>query len=178
MIKMLRKLVREQLGSSILYERGLLQFCRGIISRFYAVIAQTSLPVGSKFRVAFQRKRGVKIGKKVFIGGNCVLDRMRPDLITIKDWVSLAGDVTILTHSIPNLPLIRILGKSSVKIEPVKLGTGAWIGYGVIILPGVKIGKFSIISAGSIVSNDIPPLTIAAGFPARPIKKIEPKFKK
>lgn len=48
---------------------------------------------------------------------------------------------------------------------------GVWIGFGVMVLPGVTIGKKSIIGAGSVVIKDIPPYCIAVGNPCKPIKK-------
>jgi len=50
------------------------------------------------------------------------------------------------------------------------IGDEAWIGFGVIILSGVKIGKGAAIAAGSVVKNDIPDGAIAAGVPARVLK--------
>lgn len=49
---------------------------------------------------------------------------------------------------------------------------GVWIGFGAIILPGVKIGKKSIIGAGSVVAKDIPPYSIAVGNPCKVIKAL------
>jgi len=56
------------------------------------------------------------------------------------------------------------------KIHPITIGEGCWIGQNVVILPGVKIGPFSIVGANSVVTKDIPARTIAAGAPARVIK--------
>ena len=54
----------------------------------------------------------------------------------------------------------------------VSVQTGAWIGAGAIILPGVSIGRNSVIGAGAIVTKDIPPFSVAVGNPARVIKTI------
>ena len=48
-----------------------------------------------------------------------------------------------------------------------------WIGGGAVICPGVKIGKNSVIGAGSVVVKDIPPNSIAVGNPCRVIKTLE-----
>ena len=64
-----------------------------------------------------------------------------------------------------NLELIK---KHSKKVT---IEDDCWIGYGVIILQGVKVGKGSIIGANSVVNKDIPPYSIVAGAPARIIKK-------
>jgi lipopolysaccharide O-acetyltransferase len=63
-------------------------------------------------------------------------------------------------------PIKRIYYKSPVIIED-----NVWIGEGVVVLPGVTLGKGCIIGANSVVSKDIMPHVIAAGSPAKPIKK-------
>ncbi len=55
--------------------------------------------------------------------------------------------------------------------EPVHIGCHCWIGMGVCILPGVTIGDYAVIGAGSVVTNDIPASTIAVGNPCRVIRK-------
>ena len=55
--------------------------------------------------------------------------------------------------------------------SPVHIGDGCWIGEKVCILPGVTIGKKCIIGAASVVTKDVPDYCIAAGNPARVIKK-------
>ena len=57
----------------------------------------------------------------------------------------------------------------------IVIGNDVWIGYEAVILSGVHIGDGAIIGAGAVVTKDIPPYTIAAGVPARVIRKIDPK---
>ena len=59
------------------------------------------------------------------------------------------------------------------KVMSVDIKSGVWINPGCIITAGVTIGENSIISVGSIVTNDVPDYCIVAGNPARVIKKIE-----
>ncbi|OGV39366.1 MAG: hypothetical protein A2020_09065 [Lentisphaerae bacterium GWF2_45_14] len=54
---------------------------------------------------------------------------------------------------------------------PVTIEDEVWIGDGVCILPGVTIGKHSVIGSNAVVTRDIPPYSVAAGIPARVIKK-------
>ncbi len=56
--------------------------------------------------------------------------------------------------------------------RPVEIGDGCWIGGNVTILPGVKIGKRCVIGAGSVVTEDIPDDSFAAGNPCRVIRRI------
>lgn len=55
---------------------------------------------------------------------------------------------------------------------PIKIGSGCWLGGGVIVLPGVTIGDGSVIGAGSVVTKDIPANSLAVGNPYRVIRKI------
>ena len=57
---------------------------------------------------------------------------------------------------------------------PVTIEEDCWLGTGAIVLPGVRIGRGSIIGAGAVVTKDIPPFSIAVGVPARVIRQIAP----
>lgn len=61
----------------------------------------------------------------------------------------------------------------NVETAPVTIGDDVWIGFGSVILPGVKIGEGSVVGAKSVVTRDIPAGVVAAGNPARIVKKIE-----
>ncbi len=58
-----------------------------------------------------------------------------------------------------------LMSKGGIHIED-----DVWLGYGVIVLDGVHIGKGAVIGAGSVVKQDVPAGAIAAGVPARVIK--------
>jgi maltose O-acetyltransferase len=58
--------------------------------------------------------------------------------------------------------------------KPVVLEDDVWIGDRVIILKGVRIGRNAVIGAGSVVTRDIPPYTVAAGVPARVLRELQP----
>jgi acetyltransferase-like isoleucine patch superfamily enzyme len=57
--------------------------------------------------------------------------------------------------------------------RPIHIGRNVWIGFDCVVLPGVTIGDGSIVGARSVVAQDVPPYTVAAGNPARVIRKIE-----
>ncbi len=100
--------------------------------------------------------------------------------VEIGDDVLIASRVFITDHnhgeyqgsSAHSSPYINPAGRPIVS-RPVKIGDRAWIGENVSILPGVTIGEGAIIGAGSVVTRDVPPATIAAGCPARVIKKFD-----
>jgi len=57
--------------------------------------------------------------------------------------------------------------------RPVSIGKGVWIGANVTVLSGVKIGDFAVVGAGSVVTKDIPPRSVAVGVPARVIMQLD-----
>ncbi len=122
---------------------------------------------------------GFEIGNKVYIGEDLIITSNISEKschLTIKDRVAIAPRVTLILASDANwsilmeeLPFI----KSSIVLEE-----DCWIGAGVIIMPGVTVGKCAIVGAGSIVFKDVPPFTVVAGVPAKEIKKITLKNSK
>ncbi|MBW7848688.1 MAG: hypothetical protein H3C41_11475 [Bacteroidales bacterium] len=64
------------------------------------------------------------------------------------------------------------LSPQSVLCGNVHIGEGSWIGAGSIVIPGVKIGKWCVIAAGSVVTKDIPDYSLAAGNRAKVIKSL------
>lgn len=52
----------------------------------------------------------------------------------------------------------------------ITIGDEAWLGYGVVVLDGVSIGRGAIVAAGAVVASDIPDMAIAAGVPARVVR--------
>jgi len=171
--KWLLSLVQKSLGTAKLEENSKRALLKGVIGRIYQWIAMSPFPYPPSFRVRLQRRRGVIIGEHVFMGVQCFIDPPYPHLVTIEDYVSLAGRVMILAHSDPTEPLRGLLGPSGAKIAPVHIKRGAWISVGSIILPGVTIGENTIVAAGAVVTKSMPDHCVVAGVPARVIKKIK-----
>jgi acetyltransferase-like isoleucine patch superfamily enzyme len=66
------------------------------------------------------------------------------------------------------------LGKGEeVRSGPVEIGRNVWVGRHATILPGVTIGDHSVVAAAAVVVRDVPPRTLVAGNPARPVREIE-----
>ena len=126
-------------------------------------------PVPS-WRVSLHRMRGIKIGKEVNIGYRVVFDRTFPELITIEDYVEIGDNCIISVHSHGTVLLRDLYPR---RIEPVRIGKGAWIPPGCIILQGVTIGEGSVIGTGAIVNKSIPPYSVAVGIPAKVIKHLD-----
>ena len=91
--------------------------------------------------------------------------------VTIGNDIRLAQNITVsgLNHIYEdiNLPI----HKQGVTTSPIVIEDETWIGANVVVLAGVTIGKHSVIAAGSVVTKDIPPYSIAVGNPARVVKQ-------
>ena len=116
--------------------------------------------------------KNIHIGNKVIINMNCTF--LDNGVINIGDNVMIAPDVRIYTatHSVilsERMP-VRSNSKASICDTiacPVTIESGVWIGGGAVILPGVTIGRNSVIGAGSVVTKSIPENSIAVGNPCR-----------
>jgi len=112
---------------------------------------------GTKILFNDKKNKGKFVMKKyAWIGRDCTID-ITDDLI-IGEYVQIAPNVSIFTHDSSTLP---------VKESPVFIDERAYIGAGSIILCGVKIGKNSIVGAGSVVTKNVKPKTVVAGIPAK-----------
>jgi len=130
---------------------------RGFINRLLQMLARI-LPGAESLRVRLHRARGVRIGEKVFIGQDVILETACPHLITIEDNVSISMRVTVIAH-------FRELSQG------VKIEREAFVGPGVIILPNVVVGHGAVVTAGSVVTRSVPPMTVVQGNPAVPVAK-------
>lgn len=124
----------------------------------------------SWFRVCYCRLMGVSIGKNCYISRGAHID-VRRGKITIGNKVSIASGSYILSHTAGR----RILGHTSRKSqkEETVLEDNVIVFVNAVVLPGVKVGKNSIVGAGCVVVKDVPPNVVVMGNPARVIKHLE-----
>lgn len=115
--------------------------------------------------------RHVYIGKYVNIEANADIG----DFCLVANAVAIVGrhdhDFTKIGYPMRFAPWIgsRHAQQCPYRHEKAVIEQDVWLGYGAIVLTGVVVGRGSIIAAGSVVTSDIPPYSIAAGVPARPI---------
>lgn len=148
-----------------------------------------SATINGKIKKILLQSRGAKVGKRFICYQGVWIDT--PRNIQIGDDVDLSKDVTITTgggvaignrvligygskilstnHRIPeniNDP-IRFSGHEN---KAVHIEEDVWIGANVVILPGVKIKKGSVIAAGAVVTKEVPEYSIIAGVPGKIIR--------
>ncbi len=114
-----------------------------------------------------QGKTGpVHIGSRTDIGCNTILSSVTG--IFIEDAVLIAGNCYIGGARYHTENTARpVMDQGIYSKGPVHIGTGTWLGAGVTVLDGVRIGKNCIIGAGSVVIRDLPDFSVAAGIPVR-----------
>ncbi len=121
-------------------------------------------------KVAFLRRKGARIGAH-----SSILTRVRdfgsePWLVEIGSRVTITAGVSFLTHDgSSRLFRHRVEGGSEFgnRFGAIRVLDNSFVGLRTILMPGVTVGPSSIVGAGSVVTRDVPPGTVAAGVPAR-----------
>lgn len=111
------------------------------------------------------------VGDNFFLNVGCKL--LDSGKITIGNNVFIAPNVCLITEEHAMDVKQRLQGLEYT--HPVNIGDNVWICAGVIVLPGVTIGANSVIGAGSVVTKDIPPNSLAVGNPCRVIRELKEK---
>ncbi|UDQ88170.1 acyltransferase [Xanthobacter autotrophicus] len=135
----------------------------GIAKRIIDLVHRWYDPIGHA------RRLGVTIGKECRLLG--VDFSTEPYLITIGDHVSATrtqflthdGSVWVFRETQPEIDVVR----------PIRVGNNVFLGFGVVVLPGVSIGDNVVVGAGSVVTKDIPSNCVVAGVPAKYIRSID-----
>jgi acetyltransferase-like isoleucine patch superfamily enzyme len=143
------------------------------IKRFYHAILTriAKIILSYKIRINIYRYLGMSIGKDTYIGPDLeIIDQTLSGLVILGDRVTLSPRITLVVSASPNNSKLREIYPR--KFGKITIEDDTWVGTGVIILPGVTIGKMSIVAAGAVVTKDVPPYTIVAGVPAKQIKKV------
>ena len=90
--------------------------------------------------------------------------------ITVGDDVLMAAGVQLIAATHPIEAADRLEGWELAR--PVTIGDRAWLGSGVLVLPGVTVGEEAVVGAGAVVTRDVAPRTVVAGNPARVIREL------
>jgi acetyltransferase-like isoleucine patch superfamily enzyme len=115
----------------------------------------------------------IRIGAQTRIHGSCI---HAYNSVTIGEKCLIAANCHIIDCNGHDLSFDNVENRihTTGSADPVVIEDCVWIGANAIILSGVRIGRGSIIAAGSVVGEDIPPMVVACGNPARPVKRVVP----
>jgi acetyltransferase-like isoleucine patch superfamily enzyme len=110
----------------------------------------------------------VRIGDRCLIGwGSSVVGHFD---VQIGDDVFTGHNVYITDQNHGYDDLSLPIGKQSQAERAVAVGSGSWLGHGVVVLPGARIGRHVAVGANSVVTGELPDYCVAAGVPARVIR--------
>lgn len=109
----------------------------------------------------------IRVGRNVFVNQNCTMYDLGG--IDIADDVMIGPNVSIITSGHPIEPSQR---RAFVIAKPIIIERNVWIAAGATIIGGVTVGENSVVAAGSVVTQDVPPNTFVGGNPARVIRSI------
>lgn len=124
----------------------------------------------SAIGVSAKESAKISIGDHTSIWYGTVISARRD--ITIGRQCAISWNCTIIDNDMHEIIYPEGAAGARSGSEFVRIGDHVWIGASAIILKGVTIGENSIVAAGAIVTQDIPPHTLVAGIPAKPIRQI------
>jgi acetyltransferase-like isoleucine patch superfamily enzyme len=140
-----------------------------------ALVASKSIGDGTRIWAFVNILAGARIGRDCNICDRCFIenDVVLGDGVTVKCGVSLYDGLVLEDGvfvgpdvSFANDPRPRS-GRRLDRYPPTRVREGASLGAGVIVLPGVTVGRFAMIGAGALVTRDVPEFALAYGSPAR-----------
>jgi acetyltransferase-like isoleucine patch superfamily enzyme len=141
-------------------------WCR--IDRPWTVsIGERSLFEDSVFLKIVADDAVLEFGRYVFVGHGSEVDVQ--EKVSVGDHSLIAPGCFITDHGHGVLPDMR-MDQQPALAKPVTIGNDVWLGANVTVVAGVTIGDGAVIGANAVVTNDIPPMAIAAGVPARVVR--------
>lgn len=145
--------------------------------RYMRIGADTYIGPGITLSVGIAPDQTMMSESVLRIGDRCLINK---GTAIVAHWSVDIGDdvwtghncyITDQNHGYEDIR--RPIGGQSMPEQPVRIGSGSWLGHGVVVLPGVTIGEHVTVAAGSVVTKDIPARCVVAGSPARVIRLYE-----
>jgi acetyltransferase-like isoleucine patch superfamily enzyme len=142
----------------------------GVFISYGAVIIGEDVHIGKGTHIGYE---ALVTGRKITIGPDCNINNRAfieayyaP--VTLEEGVTIAGSVMVSSH---DGSLKNVLGKAMIA-KPIILKKKCFIGNNAVVLPGVTVGQQAIVGAGAVVTKNVTSRTIAAGVPAKEMRKI------
>jgi acetyltransferase-like isoleucine patch superfamily enzyme len=114
---------------------------------------------------------GIKIGRDSLVGEYSVIRGQGGVEIGDRVYTSPFTQIIAVNHvfSDPDRPFVD----QGITAEGIVIEDDVWLGAGAIVTDGVRVGRGAVVAAGAVVTKDVPPHTIVAGVPAKPIREID-----
>jgi acetyltransferase-like isoleucine patch superfamily enzyme len=128
-------------------------------------------PGGDSMRAMLHRLRGVTIGERTWIGFDTLIEPSYPHRVVIGDRVAIGIRVLILAHFAHHGRNRETSDGGVDDRVSVRIEDDVFIGPGALIMPNVTIGAGAVVTAGSVVTRSVAPLTMVQGNPAKPIAR-------
>lgn len=156
-----------------------------LVSRCLSIGAKENCKSKQETRIKIQKNGQLKIGDNFSIGSGSDIRVFENATLSMESGyfngfvqiicgqeINIGKDVAIARDVvIRDTDAHEIIAEGYQKTKPVNIGNHVWIGQRAMIMKGVSIGNGSIIAAGAIVTKDVPENSLAAGIPAKVIKK-------
>ena len=141
---------------------------RRVLNRLLHLMARF-LPGSTNLRPFLHRLRGVNIQGKIFVGDDVYLENEYPEYVEIHDGAAIGLRSTIIAHSGGTGGYGKIIIEKNAMIA---------VGCTIVCSAGqtLTVGEGSVLSAGSVVANDIPPYTLCAGPRVRAVARVTVPF--
>ena len=123
---------------------------------------------GCKIRV---HEGEVRIGAKTVLGQECTISAYRH--VSIGRECVVADRVMLIDFDHGVVDVERPIRLQGIYKRDVRVGNNCWIGYGVCVLRGVTVGDNCVLGTSAVVTHDVPDDSVAAGIPARVIRRRE-----
>jgi acetyltransferase-like isoleucine patch superfamily enzyme len=137
--------------------RGSGSFRLGDNCSFRAALMRSRLATAPGGTIAFGDRTGFNYGLEIHSS----------KLVEIGDYTMGGAMVTIYDTNFHQIDEV-----TETKTEPVRIGRHVWLAHACTVLPGVTIGDHAVIGAGAVISRDVPPRTLMAGNPAKPVREL------
>jgi acetyltransferase-like isoleucine patch superfamily enzyme len=133
-----------------------------VIRNFTVIQLSRYTPFLPVKNLLYRHLLGMKVGEQTSVALMVMLDVFFPELISIGKNTIVGYNTTILSHEY----LIK-----EYRLGEVRIGSNVMIGANSTILPGVSIGDYAVVAAGSVVTQDVPAGAMVGGNPIRIIKE-------
>ena len=128
------------------------------------VTASWTISCGAQSYIQGRFDGVTKIGNHVWIGPQAYFDARH---LILEDYVGWGPGAKVLGSTHTGAPCDRPIMQTDLEIRPVHVKAWADIGTGAIVLPGVTIGRGSIVGAGAVVTQNVAAFSVVAGVPAK-----------